>query len=312
AVVHRLRHADARTGREWRGRHHRRGDRLPLRSDETDAGVFGGDQAAQMRGAIRCALFVVCELSVLVGSADAQSRLAILQAEDRRAPTANDLATLRSAARSGDPQNARIGVRALGRLERPALIPDILIALRSSMPDVRAEAANAVGQAAQPWKNDPPKTATAALDSALSALAARLKVDADLDVREALGETIGRMPYTTGAQADKADAALIDLAGHAEAVSDRLGAAKGFEALARVSRKLHALSSDAIAALTRFVRPGGPEATSAARVRRLALEALITAGATDEVIAGAVRDQDAQVRRIAMRAAPPPLLRAAL
>jgi len=57
-----------------------------------------------MRGAIRCALFVVCELSVLVGSADAQSRLAILQAEDRRAPTANDLATLRSAARSGDPR----------------------------------------------------------------------------------------------------------------------------------------------------------------------------------------------------------------
>src|SRR5215471_6748498 len=69
-------------------------------------------------------------LSLLLSpSASAQTRLAVLQAEDRRAPTAGDLAILRSGSRSRDPQIARAGVRALGRLERPALIPDILVLL---------------------------------------------------------------------------------------------------------------------------------------------------------------------------------------
>src|SRR5207237_1405846 len=51
----------------------------------------------------------------------------------------------------------------------------------------------------------------------------------------------------------------------------------------------------------------------ATRVRRLALEALIPAEATDAgLLAAAAHDPDAQVRRIAMRAAPAPVLAAAL
>ena len=90
-------------------------------------------------------LGILCVLSG--GSASAQpTRLAVLQAEDRRAPTANDLAVLRAGAHSADPQTTRIAVRALGRLERPTLIPDITPFLRNALPEIRSEAANAIGQ----------------------------------------------------------------------------------------------------------------------------------------------------------------------
>ena len=58
------------------------------------------------------------------------TRLAILAAEDRRAPDARDLATIRAGAHSEDAETVRIAVRALGRLERPELIADILPGLR--------------------------------------------------------------------------------------------------------------------------------------------------------------------------------------
>jgi cyclophilin family peptidyl-prolyl cis-trans isomerase/HEAT repeat protein len=253
-----------------------------------------------------CVLRVLCVLSALTVAqqAAAQSRLAVLQAEDRRAATANDLAILRSGAHSADPQIARAGVRALGRLERPALIVEILPLLRNASPEVRAEAANAIGQAAQPWKTDPPKTAAATLDEALANLAARLRIESDVDVREAIAETIGRLPYTSAAQVAKADSVLVDLGARAESATDRLGVAKGFEALIRISRKMQPPSAEAQAALKRFVAPNGGELTAGARVRRLALEALVNGGLTDaETVAGALKDPDPQVRRIALRGA---------
>jgi len=253
-------------------------------------------------------LRVLCVLCV-ASEASAQTRLAILQAEDRRAPTANDLAAIRAGARSGDPQIARVAVRALGRLERPALIADILPLLKNIEPDVRAEAANAVGQAAQGWKRDKP--AGAALDPVLAALAARLRVDADADARAALAETIGRLPYSSGAQVDKAEQVLVDFDARAESIVDRLGVAKGLEALARISRRVHPIGPDAMAVLKRLAVPNG-EATGGARVRRLSLEALIVSAAADRtLVASAVRDPDAQVRRIALRAASSDLLSAA-
>ena len=160
------------------------------------------------------------------------------------------------------PQTARAGVRALGRLERPALIPDILVLFRHPMSEVRAEAANAVGQAAQGWKREKP--ANAAVDSTLTALIARLKVDIDPDVREALAETIGRLPYTDAAQAEKAEQALVDLDGRSESVTDRLAVAKGFEAFTRISQKAARTrpGGDRVAQ-----GPGGPQAVGA-RQRR--------------------------------------------
>ena len=243
-------------------------------------------------------------ISLAAGHADAQTtRLAVLQAEDRRAPTANDLAILRSGAHGGDAQTTRIAVRALGRLERPALIPDITPFLRNALQEIRAEAANAIGQAAQGWKGDQPAPA-AALDAAVVALVARLKVEAEPDVRAAICETIGRLPYASAAQVESAERTLLDMASRSDAIGDRLGVAKGFEALVRINRKLRPPSEEAVALLRRLATRAAAEAVTGARVRRLALEALVTTGGIgDEALLAAAQDQDAQVRRLAMRGA---------
>src|SRR5262245_50760303 len=236
----------------------------------------------------------------------AATRINILQAEDRRAPTPNDVAIIRAGARIADPQTARIGLRALGRLERPALIPDITPGLRHSAPENRAEAATAIGQAAQGWKRDRAKTgATPTLDFVVTTLVGRLRVEVEPDVRAAICETLGRLPYTAAAQVENAESTLLDVADQAESVTDRLGVAKGFEALVRISRTIRPPSDAAVAALRGLAAPQNTgDLATGARVRRLALEAIVTAGVPDdELIAAASKDPDAQVRRLAMRAA---------
>jgi cyclophilin family peptidyl-prolyl cis-trans isomerase/HEAT repeat protein len=257
-------------------------------------------------------LCLLCGLCVQAATAQAQdaaphaprvSRLAVLQAEDRRAPTPHDLSIIRSGAHSGDPQTVRIAIRALGRLERPILIPDITFALRNPLPEIRSEAADAIAQAAQGWKREP-AAGGSARDAAFAALASRLKVEADADVRAAICESIGRLPYATAAQAEAAERTLLEMAANAANVTDRLGVAKGFEAYVRIQRKLRPASDDALMRLRRLSELAPREAATGARVRRLAMEALITAGAVDdEVLQKAASDPDAQVRRIAMHAA---------
>jgi peptidyl-prolyl cis-trans isomerase B (cyclophilin B) len=83
--------------------------------------------------------------------------------------------------------------------------------------------------------------------------------------------------------------------------------AQGFEALVRLHRKLRPPGSEAVALLRRMASPGAAEAVTGARVRRLALEALATAGGIgDETLLTVAGDQDPQVRRLAMRAAVTP------
>jgi len=259
---------------------------------------------------LRCALCVLCGFffSCTVSAQDEPAaaprttRLAVLQAEDRRAPTPRDLAVIRSGLH-GDAQTIRAAVRALGRLERPALIPDILPSLRHALPEIRSEAANAIGQAAQGWKRDKPPAASA-LDSVSSALAARLKVEAEPDVREAICDTIGRLPYVTATQVDAAEQTFIELAGRETGAADRLGVVLGLEGLARGQRKLRAPGEDALALSRRLAHLARGEAVSGARIRRLALETLTTASAVDaETLAAATHDPDAQVRRLAVVAA---------
>src|SRR5262245_17045590 len=76
----------------------------------------------------------------------AVSEVAVLAAEERGASNGHDIAVLRAGVRSRDPQTARVALRAIGRLERPELIADLLPSLRSPVGDIRAEAANAVAQ----------------------------------------------------------------------------------------------------------------------------------------------------------------------
>ena len=228
------------------------------------------------------------------------SRLAVLQAEDRRAPTPRDLAIIRSGLH-GDVQTIRVAVRALGRLERPALIPDILPSLRHSLPEIRSEAANAIGQAAQGWKTDKTPPPSSTFDGVSSALAARLKVEAEPDVREAICDSLGRLPFFTATQAETAEQTLLEMAGRETAVTDRLGVALGFEGLTRGQRKLRGPGDEALALLRRLVILAKGEAVTGARIRRLALEALTTAAAVDaDTLSAAAHDPDSQVRRLAM------------
>jgi peptidyl-prolyl cis-trans isomerase B (cyclophilin B) len=264
-------------------------------------------------------------LVAAVSHAQLTARAAILVAEDRRAPSPGDVAVIRAGLRSRDPQTSRIAVRALGRLERPGLIPDLVSSLRSPLPEIRAEAANAIAQAARGWKNSPPKapagrsiTASpgarvSSVEGVLALFAERLAIDAEPSVRGALAEAIGRLPYTAPDQVRRAEAPLLALMAREPDVDDRLGVAKGFEALARLSGRTAPLSGEAVtvlrqlATLSNGVKVVDRIAAGSARVRRLALEALSAAHEADrDTILAALGDPDPQVRRLATRAASGP------
>jgi cyclophilin family peptidyl-prolyl cis-trans isomerase/HEAT repeat protein len=245
------------------------------------------------------AVFLAWALSV--AAQPVVTRLSILQAEDRRAPTPRDLAVLRAGLHSGEAGTVRAAVRALGRLERPALVADILPSLKHPLPEVRAEAANALGQAAAGWKRKAP---AGGVDPIARALEARLAVEDASDVRAAVCETLGRLPYTTPEQVHRAGQTLVGEISRHASLPDRLGVAEGLELLVRLQSPLHPATPELVAALLDLSALRPAEATSAARIRRLALETLIGAAAVDDdLVRRAVTDPDAQVRRLAMRAA---------
>ena len=272
--------------------------------------------------------FLTC--SVVAGPALAQpvpsARVAVLLAEDRRAPTPADLQTLRNGARSRDPQTARIAIRALGRLERTALIPDILPGLRHALPEMRSESANALAQAARGWaRADAAKApaGAATLASVLSSLSARLDVEDEPSVRAAICESIGRLPYRSADLAALAENALVEQASRTDGITDRLGVAKGFEEFVRLTRTFRPAGGQAINSIRKLFgmpdapgsadgrSPGGDAARRLrevdplrdARVRRLSIESLIAADAVDdEVVARGAADPDPQVRRLSMLA----------
>jgi cyclophilin family peptidyl-prolyl cis-trans isomerase/HEAT repeat protein len=245
------------------------------------------------------------------------ARLTILQAEERGAKTAGDLSVLRTGVRSRDGETARVAVRALGRLRRPALVVDITPALKSTLPEVRAEAANAIGEALAP----PAAVTTVAIDSAWNTLSAVLATEDDANVRSTILEVLGRLPYLNALQIERAEATLRSYA-PSDFVMDRLGVAKGLEALIRLQAGKWPAGPLAIAALRDLldveepqVRDAGESITQEprrvetahdARVRRLALEALTAAGVVDRAaLTRASTDTDAQVRRLGMLAAHP-------
>lgn len=266
-------------------------------------------------------------------------RQAILAAEDARAPRAEDVQTLLDAARGGDEQIQAVAVRALGRLERPALVDEIVGFLDVKAPSVRAEAANALGQAVAAAEGAP-------VERSRKILMARLAAETDARVRGVVCGTLGRLPYATADAVRAVEAALLDAsleAGGAltarpsttttalgtpvvgltigfdparrdAALPVLLGCASGLESLIRRQGRLSAPSEAGIARLLRLVETARPPADAVstpaadvedlARVRRLALQALHTVNGTDErAIVVGLADEDPQVRRLAAQAA---------
>ena len=104
------------------------------------------DRSRRIRyfAAAAVALTLVSPASVLAQTLAV--RLGIIQADERHAANPRDLQTIRTGTRSRDGDTARLAVRALGRLGRATVIPDILAALRHNDPAVRAEAAQAIAE----------------------------------------------------------------------------------------------------------------------------------------------------------------------
>jgi len=133
----------------------------------------------------------VCACMALAGSCgpgpgpgdDFDALRSILVAEDARPSDGALLDTLVGASESGDARSRRYAVRALGRLEDPALIASIAPALDDPEPLVRVAAAEAIAQAVH----------GASGESALEPLLERARDERDPAVRGAIAHALGRL-----------------------------------------------------------------------------------------------------------------------
>jgi cyclophilin family peptidyl-prolyl cis-trans isomerase len=231
-------------------------------------------------------------------------RQAIFEAEDRRAPTEAELKTLLDGTRHPSEAVQRMAVRALGRLERPALVSGIQPALSSTFAAVRAAAADALGQAAATSGGDTASAVQAILLNHLRAERAQAVVGA-------VCWTLGRLPYATAQAARSAEVTLLVAALPIDASSNatlalRLGVARGLESLLRRNAKLFTPAPETVRrlkqmALERRKPRRDDEAEDMIRVRRLAMAALASSKQADqETITAAAADPDGQVRRLAL------------
>lgn len=226
----------------------------------------------------------------------------MLQAEDARPTTEAGLAPLMEGLKGN---TRRTAIRAIGRLERPAMIPLVAPALADGV-GIRAEAANALAQMAR---------TSAAVIEVQKLLIDRAAVDANLNTWEPWGEiaaALGRLPYDTAEQVAAAEDVLITGLPSPDSLNDvdsaaLIGSARGFESLARTVRakKLPPLGQrtwDLLRWAATAQRP--PADPRSVLTRRLAMAALVTGNqATSSVIERGLLDVDAEVRRFAAAAA---------
>lgn len=238
---------------------------------------------------------------------------AVIGAEAARARTPEQLDLLKAAARDGVLRVRCAAVRALGRLERPALVPELALSLSAASSEVRAEAAHSLAQAAG--------QDLAASASARAALLARLPAEHDPEVRAAVCEALGRLAVEGVEDMEAIERVLRDetarvavregmavspaspLVGirigwgstRPTATASAVGALRGLESFLRLRGKVKRASPETVGQL-RWVA-----ATAVMPARRLALLALNVAAAADAAtLERAMADEEAEVRRLAV------------
>jgi cyclophilin family peptidyl-prolyl cis-trans isomerase/HEAT repeat protein len=256
--------------------------------------------------------FAIGSMASVAPQSEEAQRQAILAAEDSRARTQVSLEVLLSGARSSNWRIQQLAVRALGRLERPELADAIAPLVAARRPAVRAEAANALGQAVS--------TTPAQAGPASQRLLARLTVEKDPAVRGAICETLGRLPYASAGDVERAEAALYDASWQGSyrwtpgSSASRIdpaplpaltGAVKGLESLYRTRAKLwrpSPLPLIRLRVLAIYMPKAGKGAAKPGEVevRRLATAALVAGRVPDAATFGFLsKVPDPQTRRLA-------------
>jgi cyclophilin family peptidyl-prolyl cis-trans isomerase/HEAT repeat protein len=244
-------------------------------------------------------VFALSSTLAAQGPPDLLARLIV--AEDNRAQTDAELATLRQGLTNRDPNIRQQSVRAMGRLERPDLIPALTRPLADDNLNVRIEAANAVGQLAK---------GTEGVAQAKSRLMARARVEQDPRAWGAVAATLGRLAYTTAADVAQVEEALAAVLPSKKSTAIQidalLGAAEGLEALARQSGKISKLKPATLDGLraAAVLEGRAQDADKLTRIRRFATLALTASGAaTRPQLEAGIKDEDDEVRRLIMVAA---------
>ena len=224
----------------------------------------------------------------------------ILSIEDDRASTRADLDMLLSAQRG--PLGGR-AIQSLGRLERRDVVTDLLPYLSAAT--TRAVAATAVGLALRgPALEGVPhgQQERAVLEALLAA------GDLDLAVLEptaltAITRALGRLPYEEVESFKSAETFLrkvLEKPFPRLADAPHVGAARGLESLARLSRKVSSLDDETIERLRIVARTLDPRRSNQ---QRNALQALIAAQGVDaDTLEAVLAREDAEVRRLAVLA----------
>jgi len=221
--------------------------------------------------------------------------LALLAAEDARPTEGANLATLIEGTTSDRPLLRQTAVRGLGRLEDPALAPEIGSVLGDPSAEVRRAAANAMAQAFQ----------TSDGDEALALLLAQWTGENDPEVSGAIAQSIGRLTLTPANRRRAMEAivaASFDGAGDVP-VTTMTGVALGLEAMVRGAGDagLGAEAADRLESLATYDAPDADD-VAAARIRSLALTSLGQARRmSGAIIERALRDPAPSVRAAAVR-----------
>ena len=227
---------------------------------------------------------------------------AMLDEEDSRGTSAAGIESLRAGMIAPDPALQRMAVRAIGRLEDPELVPLTFPLLFSNDESVRAEAINAVGQAAYHAAGD--EAAEVLFD-----FLAREPQEGPF-VRAVIGRTLGRLLYNEEGGLRRAEETILGLTreGDGDAPLVALtGAVMGLEAMAR-RRLRYGMSEATVERLHELAGLGrSDDATDSARlgdavrVRRVSMMALLAIGElASEVVEGAISDPDPDVRRLSV------------
>src|SRR5688572_98011 len=221
----------------------------------------------------------------------------ILQIEDRRASGESDVARLREALAHRDSLVVRRAARALGRLERPELVPLLFPLLHSPFPAVRSTAAEGIAQAAQGLRGDSSSARIATWTPILAALLEQLREESDPEVRGMLALSLGRLPYDDPMEVASVRRALIDLCSGVRAGSEaNTRFCRGAEALVRATWRRVALEDEERHGLRDVIL-----LARAAAPRRHALGALVVAQrADDSTLTMVIGDPDAELRRLAL------------